>query len=425
MSAPPSKSRIDKAGRAIASPPEELTYEFLELEEVFDDYRALHLRPLTKLTSATQTWLTEHGGNYYIAQRLKRKPQIARKLARLHVRLTQLQDIGGLRIIVQDDRAVDDLDRFLDRHFQESGQFKVQRTTDYREKGRDRTGYRALHKIITDGDVYLELQIRSRIQHYWAENIEKTSILYGQHLKEEQGAPAVLDYFRRLSDIFYEVEKGRSPSSDEKLSLEQVRLEAEAIINEATGGRRLEGFVDEDVIKTLSAKESANPGLVNNWILVFNWNSATFVSWDVVDRNPELAVKKYSDYEKQFTTDEGYEVVLIGSSSIETVQETHSHYFGISPPDSVLDSLDDSLTGLSTRMDLGLDERKILSAMYRKKYWSTKSASPETLKNHFCRDVKDFSDALEKLIGREFVLVRPLGGVTLNIKKKSEIEQYL
>jgi ppGpp synthetase/RelA/SpoT-type nucleotidyltranferase len=202
MNALPSKNQIDKAGRALAHPPSDLTYEFLELEEVFNEYRTRHLRPLTHLTSTIQNWLSDYGGNYYIAQRLKRKPQIARKLQRLSVRLTQLQDIGGLRIIVQDDRAVDALNEFLDDHFGRSDSFKVQRTTDYREKGRDRTGYRALHKIITDGQVHLELQIRSRIQHYWAENIEKTSVLYGQHLKEEQGAPPVLEYFRRLSDVF-------------------------------------------------------------------------------------------------------------------------------------------------------------------------------------------------------------------------------
>lgn len=425
MPLPLSKSRIDKAGRLLAFPAIDPTYEHLELEDVFDEYRTIHLQPLTLLTSTIQNWLTNHGGTYYIAQRLKRKPQIARKLRRLSVRLTQLQDIGGLRIIVQDDRAVNALNKFLDAHFDNSGQFKVLRTTDYRERGRDRTGYRAVHKIITNGEIHLELQIRSRIQHYWAENIEKTSILYGKHLKEEQGSPVVLEYFRRLSDIFYEVENKKHPSPDLKIALEQARVNAEHIITEETGDRKIESFVNEDVIKTLSSKQAANPGSLNNWILVFNWNSATFVSWDTVDRNPDLAVKKYAEYERQYTTNDGYEVVLIGSSDIKTVQETHSHYFGISPPDSVLESLDDSLTGILTSADLGLDGRKILAAMYRKRLWSTKSASHETLKNHFCHDIKDFDRAISILIERGFVLIRPLGGLSLSLKKKSEIEQYL
>jgi ppGpp synthetase/RelA/SpoT-type nucleotidyltranferase len=420
-----SKSKIDKAGRALAYPPEELSYEFLELEEVFDEFRTLHLRPLTLLTSTIQNWLTDHGSNYYIAQRLKRKPQIARKLRRLSVRLTQLQDIGGLRIIVQEDQAVDALSDFLDQHFEKSDQFEVRPPVDYREKGRDRTGYRALHKIIDAGDVKLELQIRSKIQHYWAENIEKTSVLYGQHLKEEQGSPLVLEYFRRLSDVFYEIEKGRVLGSEDKINLEQARKAAEKVINDEGKGRNIDSFVDENVIKTLASKQASNPGALSNWILVFNWNSATFVSWDTVDRDPELAVKKYADYERQYTTDDGYEVVLIGSSDIQTVRETHSHYFGISPPDSVLESLDDSLTGISAKSDLGLDGRKILAAMYRKRFWGTKTASAETLKNHFCQDVEDFEVAIQSLIQKQFLTVRPLGGLVLNIKKKNEIEQYL
>ena len=218
---------------------------------------------------------------------------------------------------------------------------------------------------------------------------------------------------------------GRGPSSAQKLGLETVRIKAEDIINQETGGKKLNSFVNEDVIKTLTSKEASDSHLLNNWLLVFNWNSATFVSWDSVDRDPVKAVAKYADYEKQFTTDEGYEVVLIGSSDIATVQETHSHYFGISPPDSVLESLADSLTGISSKMDLGVGARKILSAMYRKKYWSKKAASPQTLKNHFCKDVTDFDDALNTLIQKGFVTIRDLGGISLDIKLRTQIEQYI
>ncbi|WP_298354684.1 hypothetical protein [Rhodoblastus sp.] len=82
-----SKSKIDKAGKHL-SVPGELTLETIELEDVFDAYRASHLEPLSKMTLELQRWLHEYGGRYYIAQRLKRKPQILRKLKRLSVRLT-------------------------------------------------------------------------------------------------------------------------------------------------------------------------------------------------------------------------------------------------------------------------------------------------------------------------------------------------
>jgi (p)ppGpp synthase/HD superfamily hydrolase len=107
-----SKSRIDKAGRALAYPGE-LSLESIRLEELFDEYRASHLEPLSMTTLMLQHWLTGYGGRYYIAQRLKRKPQIIRKLKRLSVRLTQLQDVGGCRIIVDTNKDVEDLLKYI------------------------------------------------------------------------------------------------------------------------------------------------------------------------------------------------------------------------------------------------------------------------------------------------------------------------
>lgn len=137
-----SKSTIDKAGRSLSSP-SELTEEAIELEYVFDNYRARHLEPLSKTTLELQRWLQGYGGRYYIAQRLKRKPQIIRKLKRLSVRLTQLQDIGGCRIIVDTNKDVNDLIEFISKNLAESSGFSLKRKTDYRGRGREATGYRS------------------------------------------------------------------------------------------------------------------------------------------------------------------------------------------------------------------------------------------------------------------------------------------
>ncbi|GAB1460736.1 hypothetical protein MASR2M50_25100 [Thauera sp.] len=79
---PHSKSKVDKAGQALAKGNARTEEELIELESVFNDYRKSHLQPLTELTLELQRWLTEYGAKYYIAQRLKRKPQIIRKLNR-------------------------------------------------------------------------------------------------------------------------------------------------------------------------------------------------------------------------------------------------------------------------------------------------------------------------------------------------------
>lgn len=420
-----SKSAIDRAGRYLSQEREELTMEGLEYEDIFDRYRAAHLAPLTRLTLTIQDWLQRYGSPYYIAQRLKRKPQIARKLSRLSVRLSQLQDIGGLRIIVPNNSDVNKLVVFLNNELNSDDRFTIVRQTDYRELGRDTTGYRAIHIIISVNGLYAELQVRSNIQHYWAENIEKTSVIYGHLLKEGEGAREVLSYFKLLSDIFYKVESRVEVSSNEKMIFEEARIKAErTVLNDGRYKPKM-GFVNEDIIKTMAESERSNPGAFNNWLLVFDWKEGVFQTWEKVNRDESDSAKKYAEYERQFLAKDGFEVVLIGSSDIKTVRQTHSHYFGISPPEGVLEGLDSSLAGLSSRMDVSVAGRRILSTLYRKHYWNTKSSSRETLKNHFCKGIVDFDNEMEALIERGLVQVRPLGAISLDIKKKQVIEGYL
>ncbi|QEO18900.1 RelA/SpoT domain-containing protein [Acetobacter vaccinii] len=419
-----SKSRIDKAGRNLAYPAE-LTIESMALEEDFDDYRISHLEPLSSITLEIQGWLHDYGGGYYIAQRVKRKPQIIRKLRRLSVRLTQLQDIGGCRIIVEKNESVDRLIDFIKKNVKNNASFELKRVTDYRVQGRDLTGYRSAHLLLQRDGRSIELQIRSRIQHYWSESIERTSVIYGKHLKEQEGNPVVINYFKHLSDIFYEIESGRDPSVQDKVKLDQMREQAQTIIYDADRNRIFDSNINEDIVRTLAATQGYE-GNLTNWIMVFNWNSGEFVTWDVVGRNAESAKEKYTHYENQFSSDLGFEVVMIGASDIATIRQTHSHYFGIEKFDDILENLDQSIIGFKTRMDIDVGARKILELLVRKKYWGRKSISEGTLKNHFTRSVNTFDTSINTLRDLGLLTVgEQYATISLNLKKKSEIERYL
>ncbi len=422
----PSKSKIDKAGLALAKAKYKDELDYIDLEDAFDEYRKAHLQPLSETTLELQQLLTNYGAPYYIAQRLKRKPQIVRKLKRLSVRLTQLQDIGGCRIIVHRNSDVDKLFKYLVDSVGAQNVFTIDRTTDCRDKGRDDTGYRALHVILKRSGVFLELQIRSRIQHYWAESIERTSVIYGYHLKESEGSAQVIQYFKTLSDVFFEIEAGREASVAQRLRIDSLRSVCEEIIRESDRHKVFDSFVNEDIILTLTEKETRNPAGLNNWILVFDWNAGAFVSWDIVSRNPSDAVETYIEYERMFPVESGYEVVLVGSSEVATVRQTHSHYFGIESYDNILENLDTSIVGFTRKIDIDVGARKILACMQRRHFWGKKTISIDTLNNHFCKDVLTFNSSLRTLSDRGLVQTSTLnGGVSLNVRKKAEIEQYL
>jgi ppGpp synthetase/RelA/SpoT-type nucleotidyltranferase len=421
-----SNAKIDNSGKALSRNTFASEDHALESEMIFDDYRRSHLQPLTDSTMQIQAWLSGFDGHYYIAQRLKRKPQILRKMHRFSVRLTQLQDIGGNRIIVGTNEDVESLRRFIKEKLTKSKDLKIHRETDYRVFGRDDTGYRALHIILESNKKKIELQIRSNAQHYWAECIERTSVIYGHYLKESDGDQRVIDYFKTLSHVFYEIESKREPIPQEKIELDKKREEAEQIIESQKKGKVLHSHVNDDVLHTLTSIESKSPDSIKNWILIFDWNTGHFVNWEAISRDPSEAYEAYSKNEQRYQEESGFEVVLVGSSNVAMIRKTHSHYFGIDGYDSVLEKLDQSVLGFSSRKTIDAGSRRILLTLLRKNHWGKKGVSFETLKNHYCQSVFGFEVSLEKLL--ELGLVSKngkRGPFSLNISRQDEIKSYL
>lgn len=421
-----SNSLIDSAGKALSRETETDVDKYILYTDAFDEYRKNHLEPLTKTTVEIQQWLAPLGKDYFIAQRLKRKPQILRKLKRFSVRLSQLQDIGGTRVIVDQNKDVEELVNFLIDRFQTSKDLKIIRLTDYRGEGREDSGYRAYHLILERDGCKMELQIRSKIQHYWAETIERTSVIYGHHLKELEGQPEVIQYFKKLSDLFYEIEAGRSPAAQLRTKVEELRIRSEEIIQSADEKNVFSSYVNEGVTKDLEQKEkSLGTSVLNYWIFVFNWNIGSFVVWDLITNDPKGAIEKYVEYENKYTSESGFEVVLVGSSQVATLRQTHSHYFGLNHANGpVLEDLNTSIVGFSNTMDIDVGAREILRTLERRHFWGTKVISLDTLRNHFCKGILTFDSSLKTLIEKELVFNNRYG-ISLNLKKKREINKYV
>ncbi len=421
-----SKTLIDNSGYALSRENETDLDKYIQFTDAFDEYRKNHLEPLSKTTMELQQWLAQFGQDYFIAQRLKRKPQILRKLRRFSVRLSQLQDIGGTRVIVEQNKDVNDLINFLKDRLERSKDLKVVRLTDYRGEGREDSGYRAYHVILEREGYKMELQIRSKIQHYWAETIERTSIVYGHHLKELEGDPVVIQYFKLLSDLFYEIEAGRKPTAALRTKVEELRLKSEEIIQDADEKNVFSSYVNEGITKDLERKErSLGDSVLNNWIFVFNWNIGAFVTWELITNDPKGAIDQYVEFENRYKSEDGFEVVLVGSSKVATVRQTHSHYFGLNHADGpVLEDLNSSIVGFSNAMDIDVGAREILRTLERRHFWGTKVISLDTLKNHFCKGIVTFDSSLVSLLEKH--LIHDSGyGISLNLKKKREINNYV
>jgi hypothetical protein len=73
---------------------------------------------------------------------------------------------------------------------------------------------------------------------------------------------------------------------------------------------------------------------IRNFLIVYNWRESKLDHWRDIDRavsdrklTPEQARDLYLEYERRFKPADGYEVVLVGADSIETLRRTHGHYF--------------------------------------------------------------------------------------------------
>jgi ppGpp synthetase/RelA/SpoT-type nucleotidyltranferase len=133
------------------------------------------------------------------ARRAKTTKSIREKLFRESVRLSQMQDIAGCRIVVDHIASQDELVAQLRAIFPDSD------VDDRRLKPNH--GYRAVHIIVTPSLHAVEIQIRTALQHAWAELSEKLSDKFGMSLKYGGGPEKQRAALSGLSDIIYRFER--------------------------------------------------------------------------------------------------------------------------------------------------------------------------------------------------------------------------
>ena len=123
----------------------------------------------------------------------KSTTSISEKLRRESIRLTQIQDIAGCRLIVTDIARQELVVRLL------SSVFLGATISDRRV--RPSHGYRAIHIIVNREDKPVEIQVRTALQHLWAELSEKLSDVIDPAIKYGGGTPAIQEILAASSNL--------------------------------------------------------------------------------------------------------------------------------------------------------------------------------------------------------------------------------
>lgn len=166
----------------------------VEAHEVVNLYRRAHQEPMTRVRNGLTSMVKTIGEDPVITQRLKRTPRIIRKLQRSvgtssgKTSLDRLEDIGGVRVILPDQDAVDRLARRI------RDKWEVRRERDYVERPQP-SGYWARHVVVVRDDRFVEIQLRTPWEQSWADAVEAADNRLMLTLKDRVGPESMVTYF--------------------------------------------------------------------------------------------------------------------------------------------------------------------------------------------------------------------------------------
>jgi putative GTP pyrophosphokinase len=123
---------------------------------------------------------------------------IVDKLRRESLRLRQMQDIAGCRIVVDDVVKQDSVVGCLTKAFAETSVVDRRKIPSY--------GYRAVHVVVRRGGTPVEIQVRTQLQHRWAQLSEKLSDVIDPRVKYGGGPESLQSKLLKFSETVGKME---------------------------------------------------------------------------------------------------------------------------------------------------------------------------------------------------------------------------
>jgi putative GTP pyrophosphokinase len=176
----------------------------MEADKILEWWRREHAYPLTKVNAKLRYYLAPYG-RPEVTQRLKKWPTIISKLHRHPtMRLSAMQDMGGLRAVLPSQRAVDTVADRLRMNWRD----QLVADDDYVRKPKD-SGYRAIHLVVMQDERRIEIQLRTPWQDMWAQSTEEDTARLGLGLKFGLGPDDLREYYRLIAEVMAAREEAR------------------------------------------------------------------------------------------------------------------------------------------------------------------------------------------------------------------------
>jgi len=321
------RSQIRKAGR-ILKEKESHSKEEIELAENSLTYwRTVHGKVINEFYNIVIAEVNKINKNSTVVQRLKRSPSIIAKLKRFpQMQLTTMQDIAGIRAIMEDLKEVELLRESLKRYGKEHEFISYYNyITEPKEDG-----YRSIHLIYkysspqvqeTDG-LLVEIQIRTKLQHSWATAVETMSAFLETNLKVGEGQPKWRKYFALTSSAFSFLENTPQVPNFTNLTREETFNQAVYEYNYNNVEPNLSAFA----VAARHIIEKRGSDNVYHLIKLDIGKRLVNISSYPLD-GFALANQEYTKLERENAGNSNFQVVLVSTESITELQSAFPNYF--------------------------------------------------------------------------------------------------
>lgn len=313
------RTQIKKAGKAYVS--KNATNEEKDNALVLiNNWRAAHSFPLQIIYMHVKKTA---GNQAIVAQRLKRLYSITQKLHRFpNMSLTSMQDIGGCRVIVD---SIDDVYSMVESLKKSRMRHKIKEEYDYINYPKS-DGYRSYHIVYSYfsernpkyNGLFIEIQIRTHIQHLWATAVETMDTFTGDPLKIGRGDLENRQFFILASQLLEAYEANNQDvdavKSTETLQ-EFVKYEREHKVL-----RKLKSI--KTAVRYVQKADSRNQGY---YVLRLDRERNQLVI-SIYEKNAlEQATIAYDLAEKNRALDE--DIVLVSTASFNMLKKAYPNYF--------------------------------------------------------------------------------------------------
>lgn len=315
-------TEVDAAGRTLLGDEPDTTRAL----RVINNWRSSHAFPLNTLQVGLRNKARQVTRRSIVAQRIKRLSSIRGKLRRYDwLTLSQMQDVGGCRAVVQTVGQVQALEHL---HMTSRMKHRLDYENDYITSPKS-SGYRGIHLIYRYNSdknekyngLRIEVQLRSRLQHAWATAVETVGTFLQQSLKSSQGEQEWLRFFALMGSYLAEREKsGGVPGTPDNPA--ELKLELQHYAELLDVAPKLRTYR-----ATLTNVTAHSIPRAYYYVLVLEPSENRVTGTPYRQGQLEEASTHYSNVEREIIDLPGAEAVLVSVESLSALRRAYPNYF--------------------------------------------------------------------------------------------------